>query len=237
MADKNTGIHKSKPKDDSNGHRKRLREQAASKGLHSLREREVVELLLHHVIPRCDTRVTSEELLQRFGNLYGIINAPTGERLKVHGFGKRSEEFFNLLRMFADVYARSQYDALPVLDTPELLGGFCTALLQNEPRECLYVLCLDVQHKLCRKEALIARGTVTTLDVAQRDIVELIAGTNTVSVVLCHNHPGGLPMPSEEDVSFTRDVRDTLSRIGVNLYDHIIVGSGISASMRASSIL
>lgn len=42
-------------------------------------------------------------------------------------------------------------------------------------------------------------------------------------MILAHNHPSGLALPSLEDESATRLMKDALQLVGVELWDHVIV--------------
>ena len=70
------------------GHRKRLRERFVKSGLAGFAEHEVVELLLTLAIPRADVKQPAKELLARFGNLRGVLDAPLPELRAVDGIGE-----------------------------------------------------------------------------------------------------------------------------------------------------
>lgn len=61
--------------------------------------------------------------------------------------------------------------------------------------------------------------------------------TSASAVILSHNHPSGVALPSQEDYAATRQVRDALRTIGVELADHIIVADGDFVSMADSGYL
>jgi len=48
---------------------------------------------------------------------------------------------------------------------------------------------------------------------------------NGVSVIMAHNHPGGVAEPSEEDIYATQKVQQGLALIGITLLDHIVITS------------
>ena len=48
---------------------------------------------------------------------------------------------------------------------------------------------------------------------------------NGVSVIMAHNHPGGSPNPSREDIDATTSVKQGLELIGLTLLDHFIITS------------
>ena len=56
-------------------------------------------------------------------------------------------------------------------------------------------------------------------------------------MVLGHNHPSGVALPSAEDRAATLQVRDALATMDIRLLDHIIVADGDFVSMEASGLL
>ena len=70
-----------------------------------------------------------------------------------------------------------------------------------------------------------------------RKLVENAILNNVSSVVLAHNHPSGIALPSQEDYTATDRVKAALAAIDVELADHIIVADGEFVSMKDSGWL
>ena len=70
-----------------------------------------------------------------------------------------------------------------------------------------------------------------------REVVENALLTDATSVLLGHNHPSGIALPSEEDRRITLQIRDALATMGIMLADHIIVADDDFVSMAASGML
>lgn len=70
------------------GHRKRLRERFVKNGLAGFAEHEALELLLTLAIPRTDVKQPAKALLERFGSLRGVLDAPLAELRSVAGIGE-----------------------------------------------------------------------------------------------------------------------------------------------------
>ena len=68
-------------------------------------------------------------------------------------------------------------------------------------------------------------------------MVETALRFNAAAAVLAHNHPGGMALPSQEDLSTTQRLRQALEAVGVRLLDHIIVADGDFVSLADSGIL
>ena len=97
------------------------------------------------------------------------------------------------------------------------------------------MLCLDAKCKvLCCKE--IGEGSVNSAGVPIRRIVETALGVNATSVILAHNHPSGLALPSREDIQTTRRVAMALDAVEIDLVDHIVVADGDFVSLAQSGL-
>ena len=109
-------------------------------------------------------------------------------------------------------------------------------LLAGEKKELLYQVCLDGKGKLlsCR---CISKGSVGASPVYVRQVVEnaLYAGASTI--ILAHNHPSGVALPSDADVLVTHRIQEALAPLGIRLADHIIVADDDYVSMAESGFL
>lgn len=83
------------------GHRQRLRERFLKSGLDGLADYEVVELLLTLAIPRSDVKQPAKALIERFGNLRGILDAPLDEVHAVKGIGSVTPVALRIIRAAA----------------------------------------------------------------------------------------------------------------------------------------
>ena len=71
--------------------------------------------------------------------------------------------------------------------------------------------------------AKIAQGGVSTSIVDVPLIVKYAIESLSVGVVLCHNHPTGNLNPSVSDIKTSNAVKHSLTLIGINFYDNIII--------------
>ena len=69
------------------------------------------------------------------------------------------------------------------------------------------------------------------------NLTELCADTYATAVVLAHNHPSGIALPSDDDCAATTQAVQALQTIGVVLADHIIVADDDFVSMAQSGYL
>ena len=204
------------------GHRQRKKEQFREHGLDAFADHEALELLLYYAIPRQDTNPIAHHLLERFGSLEGVgENAATLIRLlfplcrRVRTSGGRHEVIFN---------------------TRENIGAYFIELFLGERREVFYEACLDAKGKLLACYRL-AEGSPDQVTINMRRVVENALNANASLVVLSHNHPSGVALPSKEDNQTTLQIKRALADIGVQLVDHVIVADGDFVCLRDNGLL
>ena len=218
------------------GHREKKRQQFLRHGLDSFADHEVVELLLFYAIPRKDTNPIAHALMDRFGSLDAVLSAPVEELCRVKGVGPAAAA---LLKLTPQVYRRSRIAAAErerVLNSSQRAGDYLLELFTGETAEVLYELCLDRKGKLlaCRR---VGEGGVSSINVDLRKIVENALLTGASGVILSHNHPSGIALPSADDCAATVRVKEALKTVGLVLVDHIVVADGDYVSMADSGQL
>lgn len=119
----------------------------------------------------------------------------------------------------------------PVLTSWQAVLDYCALAVRGE-EERLHALFLDRKNRLISDEQM-AVGTVDHVPVYPREIVKRALLLDASALILVHNHPAGDPDPSEADISMTRTVQKACNALGLTLHDHIIVGAGREASLRA----
>lgn len=213
--------------------RKYLRQHMMEYGLQAMPIVDVVELILYYTKPRGNVRPVAEALVKRFGSIDRMAKASSAERRSVKGIDELTDEHFAMIGMFIPYVFRSRLGEYPVFDTYEKLEEFCVSLHVMHEYEVLYALCLDARDRLIKKEVKIGVGTPEYINIELKHIMDAVANTATVQLVLCHNHPSGVLEPSTNDIKFTRVVQAALDKINIHLADHLIVADNRSVSMRA----
>lgn len=215
------------------GHRERMRERFRREGLDNFQEHEVLELLLQYCIPRKDTNPIAHELKNRFGSLAQVLDAPVEELEKVPGMGLHAATFLSLVTATGRYYLINRSMQEQILPTIEKCGASLVPFFHGRRNEMVFLLCLDSKCKvLCCKQ--VGEGSVNSAGVSVRRIVEVALAMNASSVVLAHNHPSGLALPSGEDVVTTRRIATALDAVDICLVDHIVVADDDYVSLAQS---
>jgi DNA repair protein RadC len=109
-----------------------------------------------------------------------------------------------------------------VFDSPVLVRQYLSLRLFNLEAEVFMVLLLDAQNRLIEARELF-RGTVSQTVVYPREVVKAALLANASAVIFAHNHPSGVPDPSQADKMLTDALRSALTTVDVRVLDHIIV--------------
>lgn len=218
------------------GHRQRLKERFQKSGLDNFEEHQVLELLLFYCIPRQDTNPIAHALLNRFGSLSAVLDAPVEELEKVPGIGSSAANFLTLMTALWRYYlVNKSMQTETILSSIDKCGDYLVPFFSGRRNETVFLLCLDAKCKvLCCRE--VGEGSVNSAAVPIRKLVEIAMASNASSVVLAHNHPSGLAIPSGEDVNTTRRVATALDAVEIALVDHIIVADHEFVSLAQSGL-
>ena len=218
------------------GHRDRKKDQVLRCGPESFADHELLELLLFYAIPQRDTNPIAHELMDRFGSLQAVFSASAEELMEVSYIKKNAAVLLRLMPTLRQRALTSEEGQEVILQSLDQIGTFFREIFMAHSTEVMYELCLDAKGK---KKGLfkVNQGDVASVGLNVRQIVENAIRCKAVTVVMAHNHPSGLALPSREDQIATRLVREALDTIEVQLWDHIIVADNDYVSMSESGLL
>lgn len=212
------------------GHRERLKDRFLKQGLDGFTDIQALELLLFYSIPRQDTNPIAHKLLNHFGSLSQVLEAPPEELKKIGGIGENSALLLNLINQMGRFYLVDKAKREQVLPTIEDCARYLQPYFYGRMNETVFLLCLDAKCKaICCKN--VGEGSINSAGISIRKIVETALREGATSVVLAHNHPSGIAIPSPEDIQTTRRIAAALQSVEVYLADHIVVADGDYVSM------
>ena len=212
------------------GHRERLKQRFLDEGLDNFTDIQVLELLLFFAIPLKDTNPIAHELLEHFGSLSRVLEANVEELKKVNGIKDHAATLLALVTHLCRYYQVNCAQQTEILTTLDDCGKYLVPRFFGRTHETVFLLCLDAKCKvLCCKE--LGEGSVNSAPISVRKVVETALAANATTVVLAHNHPSGIAVPSNEDVQTTSRIAAALHAVEIHLADHIVVAEGDYVSM------
>lgn len=214
-------------------HRKRMKERLLREPDH-LQDHEILELLLYYAIPQKNTNPLAHTLLEKFGSLPGVFEAPIEELCDIKGVGDHVALLLHLMpNLLRRYYSQIDEKETVLLASIQDVCNYLKPLFLGRTTEWLYLICLNQKHKITFSGFLF-EGSINAIIVRIRDIISICLNNNADSIILAHNHPNSLALPSPEDVYTTEKVFHALQSIGIKLWDHIIICGLEAVSMRDS---
>lgn len=218
------------------GHRLRTKRRFLKEGLENLPAHNVLELLLYYGVPRRDTNPLAHTLLERFGSLASVLDAPAEELQKIPGISENIAVLLKLIPALSSRYCEEKNDLSDTGNVMEALAHKLMARYIGKTTEIAYLACLDNRLKILFMGP-ISEGSVGMVNILTRKVAEIALRHNASGVVLAHNHPGGLALPSHQDIITTIRLSEVLRPIAIRLLDHIIVAGNDYTSMMQSGML
>ncbi len=218
------------------GHRRRMKERFLKGGLDGFADHEVLELLLFYAIPQRDVNPLAHRLLERFGSLAGVLDASPEELAAVEGSGESTAALLTLIPALSRRYAISGRSFEGAIMSSADAGRVLLPYFVGETREVMYAACLDGKRRLigCRT---LDRGGNTGTGVNVRKVAECAITMHAAAVIVAHNHPSGVAVPSREDRQATMELKRALALVDVELVDHLVVADGDFVSMADAGML
>ena len=217
------------------GHRQRLMDRFRDNGLDEFHAIQALELILFFSIPRRSTNELAHHLLDRFGSFSRVLEASQEELMEVPGVGRNTATLLHLVREAGRFYQVDRAKRDRLLPTIDDCARYLEPYFFGKQQEMVYLLCLDAGCNAiaCRE---VGEGELNAAAVSPRRVVEVALAEKAASVVLAHNHPGGVAIPSPEDVAVTRRLYAALSAVDVVLMDHLVMVDGDYVSMVQSRL-
>ena len=215
------------------GHRNRLKNRFLNEGLTNFEDHNVLELLLFYSIPRRDTNEIAHELLNKFGSLHGVFEAGMEDLMSVNGISRHSAVLIKMIPELFVVYGRDKVRDIQKINSSDDAKQFFIPRFYGKVREEVQLVLLDDKMNII-KWVKIYEGSVNSANVPIRKIVEIAIENRATNVIIAHNHPTGLILPSKDDLRATAKVREALALVDVKLLDHVIVSDNEAASLKDS---
>lgn len=216
------------------GHRERLKKTILSTDImDKIPDVKLLEMLLFYGIPQKDTAPIAHELIKTFGSFSGVLEADIDALVKIKGITRNAASLIKLMKPVCREYILSKYDSKETLKSYDDIGDYILTRYFGVSRENFSLLCLNRLGKIIAFDVLM-RGSIDSVGVSTRTVVEQVIKHDAVAVVIAHNHPGGIAVPSAQDIKVTKELASILSSLSVNLIDHIIVADDDYISMAQS---
>lgn len=214
----------------------RPRERLLARGAAGLSDAELLAIFLRTGLPGLSAVDLARQLLSRFGGLRGLLGADREAFCAERGLGEAKYAQLQAVLELARRHLGETLDDRDLLREPALVRSYLASYLRGGDRERFVGLFLDSQNRLIANEVL-AEGSLSEASVYPREVVKAALRLGAAAVIFAHNHPSGLPEPSEADRRLTERLRQALATVDVRVLDHFVVGEGAPLSFAERGLL
>lgn len=214
----------------------RPRERLLNAGVQQLSDTELLAILLRSGSKNESALDLARRLLSHFSSLRGVITASQSLFCAVPGVGLAK---YCELQAAMEICRRQLAEPLlrnSVLNCAEDAKYYLRAELRDLKHEVFAALMLDSQHHLIAFRQLFT-GTINSAAVYPREIVKQVIADHAAAIILVHNHPSGNPSPSDADIRLTRDIKQAMALVDVEVLDHFIVADNQICSLAQRGLM
>ena len=218
------------------GHRLRLKKNFLKNGIDTFEDHQILEMLLFYGIPQIDTNPIAHRLLNRFGSLDKVFDAPLSELMKIEGVGENTATLIKFIPQLSRKYNEAKIiKKTRIFSQEQIIEIFRTKFIGIEVEQIVIMLLgSDGSLLYCGK---VNEGSINTVPIYIRRILNLALTYDADTVILAHNHPSGNAIPSSNDIKSTREIYTALNASGFHFEDHIILAGDEYCSLKQSGWL
>lgn len=199
-----------------------LQEKFINASLDGFTDRETLELLLSVYLTRRESRQLAKKCLAVFRNLGEFLSASPQE-LESIGVSHNLIFYIKLLRELPLKMLKNKIVSQSFYKSSKEVFDYLYYSLRDLEKEVFKVIYLDNRSQIIDTVDLF-EGTLDSIPVSPRQIVESALTHKSAGIIFVHNHPSGDPAPSKSDKQFTRDLVFVGNIIQTHILDHIIIG-------------
>lgn len=214
-------------------------EKCMSLGVDSLSDAELLAVILRSGIAGKSVLQLSMDILYPNKNDRSIVNIHQWnyESLcELKGIGKVKATQILCIGELAIRLSKAEAKKGLCFNTPSTIANYFKEKLRHLDHEEVYILFIDSKSQLIA-EKCVSKGGINASAISSRELFIEALKTKATAIILLHNHPSGDPSPSNADIKFTNEVKESGKLIGIPLLDHIIIGNNTFVSFKESSIL
>ena len=201
-----------------------------------LADEELLAVILRTGMQGKDVVTASREILAQTHGLSELMDLSIPQMRQLSCVGRVRAIQLVCIAELSRRLAREKAARDLVFDEPEKAAAYYMEQLRRLPQEQLLVVFLNSRLHLVR-ECVVSVGTANASVVTPREILMEALRSRAVSFLMLHNHPGGDPEPSQEDILLTRRVREAADIMGIRLTDHLVIGDGRYVSLLKRGLL
>ena len=196
----------------------------AEKSADYLSDTDLLSVILGSRLPSSAALEAAREILARSGGLHRIGLMSVTELTRIPNIGRASACALQAAFALATRRLRPEKDTKPKLESPREVANCIRNQFIDKHQEEFHVLLLDTRNSLLL-DRIATVGLIDRSHIHAREVFRDAVRESCSRIILAHNHPSGDPSPSPQDIDSTRKLVEAGKIIGIEVLDHVIIGS------------
>ncbi len=213
----------------------RPREKLQNHGVKALSNAELLAILLRTGTRNESALSLSYKILSKNDGIKSLANAEVTDLNTISGIGLAKASQLIAAVELGKRIAQYSYNEDIYVKKPQDAASILMEEMRYYKKEHMKIIMLNVKCKVIGIEE-ISIGNLNSSLAHPREIFKPAIKNSSANIILTHNHPSGDPTPSKDDIEITRRVYEAGKILGIELYDHIIIGDGVFTSLKEKNL-
>ena len=215
--------------------KERPREKLLRHGVKSLSNAELLAILLRTGIKNQSALSLSYKILARSDGIRFLTNASVEDLSEINGIGlAKASQLIAAVELGKRIAQYAHEDEFFV-KKPQDAADLLMEEMRYLRKEHMKAILLNIKCKVIGIEE-ISVGSLNSSLAHPREVYIPAIKKSSANIILVHNHPSGDPSPSRDDIEITKRLYEAGKILGIELYDHIIIGDGVFVSLKEKNL-
>ncbi|MDD4188247.1 MAG: DNA repair protein RadC [Bacilli bacterium] len=197
------------------------RERLLKYGASNLSNEDLISIILRTGTKNQNVKILSSEVLTKIKSISYLDNLTIAELTSIKGLGKVKAITLLAAIELGKRVTTKEIERGVLLNNTDLVHQYFSHLIGSKKQEELLVILLDSKKRFINYQ-IMYKGTETSSLASPKEIYHYAIKENASALIIMHNHPSGVILPSEDDCHFTKSLIETGNLIGIPLLDHLI---------------
>jgi DNA repair protein RadC len=209
----------------------RPREKLELKGAKMLSNHELLAILLRTGTKNRSAITLAQEIICKYPNLSMLRSITIDELIEIKGIGRTKA-----IQILAAIELGYRANATIIergyqIKSPTDCADYIGEEVKHLEQEHFIALYLDTKNRILAKKTLFV-GSLNRSIVHPREVFKEALKHGCASIIVVHNHPSGDPTPSTQDVTITKRLMEVGEVMGIEVLDHLVIGTQGYISMK-----
>lgn len=203
----------------------RPREKLINMGSSTLSNEDLLAIILDTGTKEKSAKDLANNILSYLNHISELKEMNYQKLLKIKGIGpSKACKILSLIELSKRINTKVDTLINVKANNSKVIYEYYKNKIGSEKQEYFYCLYLDNKKKIIQSKLLYI-GTINQTLIHPREIFKEAYLLSASSIICIHNHPSGNVIPSNEDILMTKNLKNIGELMGINVVDHLIIGS------------